>query len=328
MQFPDTLARRLFSLVAGTLFLFAAAAVDAATTYFPGPTEFGTLMIEDSWPSASDEDHNDVVVRWNLAVDENGSGDVQQLTYTLIVPALGSNTANGLALRLPIPAGTPLQATLGTPQGAGPVFPAGGESQVVLWFVEDLRDLYPGETGFINTVPADPPVPVAGPMTLQIQFPTPVTLNVPDEPWDLFVFRSGDHSHQIHRPEYYGTDVVNPSLFGTGDDASEPAPPAGDRWYVDGDGLPWVINIPEDTSHPNYPGLAAYPKETVPIEDAYPDFMVFVVSGGTQATDWYLNPVVENLYAAEAVPEPATFVLGLLGLSGLCLVGWRRRRRS
>ena len=329
MQSATRFTRALLAFMVGVLSMFAAAAGDAATTYFPGVGEFGTLMFEDSWPSGSDEDHNDVVVRWNLAVSQNGLGDTEQLTYTLSVPALGSTTANGLALRLPVPAATPYQAFINTGLGPVPVLPGVGESQAVLWLVDDLRALlYPGQPGLINTDPAVSPVPVAPPMMLQIQFVTPVTLNVPAEPFDLFLHRSGDHSHQIHLPQYYGTDVVNPLLFGTGDDASDPAPPAGSRWYVDDFGLPWAINIPEDTSHPNYPGLAAIPSERTPIADAYPDFLLFAASGGTQATDWYLNPVVENLYAAAAVPEPATFILGLLGLSGLCLVGWRRRRRS
>ena len=49
-------------------------------------------------------------------------------------------------------------------------------------------------------------------------------------------------------------------------------------------------------------------------------------SAGTSAGDIYLS--VMNQVVVSAVPEPSTLALGALGLIGLGLAAWRKRRRS
>ena len=75
---------------------------------------------------------------------------------------------------------------------------------------------------------------------VEISFASPVTLNLAQEPFDLFFFRTFDRGHQVHRPQYAGTNTMNMSLFNTGVDSSN-----GARNFVDNYGLPFVIAVPE-----------------------------------------------------------------------------------
>jgi LruC domain-containing protein len=319
-----TTTRFCCSLLFVVATVLSAGTLKGATTYFPGQGEHGTVLFEDQWPSHGDGDFNDVVVRYNYEMEIDAGGSLEQLTLKLQPAAVGSLLSNGLALRLPIPSSTPMNGTLSIGHTVMPVFPQPGESKMVVQLFQDVRDSFiDGAAGFINTVPGEPyiePLPVE----LHLTFPGPVTLP-PEKPFDLFIFRTGDPGHQIHRPHYYGTDSVNASLYGTGDDASDP-PPAlgGSRWYVNVDGIPWVLNIGEDVTHPDHAGLTTWPKENVPIDVAYPDIVDFFASEGTLATDWYLNPNVSALYAQ--IPEPASWLLGAAAL--YALVSNLRNRRS
>lgn len=277
------------------------------TTYFPGESEFGTLLFEDQWPAAGDLDFNDLVLRYNYQLERNTDGNVVSIDAIYQPVAMGTLQNNALALRLPLSSAALINATVTIGGNTSAVAPTPGESDLVLSLSDDLRaDLAGGGPGFLNTVPGASLLPMQT-CTLHISFIAPVNLPA-DEPFDLFLHRAGDPSHQVHRSPYYGTDLVDPSLFGTGDDASDPPPgDGGTRWYVTADGMPFVLNIPEQVDHPDFPGLAAYPRENVRIDVAWPDIVAFAASGGTLNTDWYLNPDAEFLYAP--VPEPSAFLL-------------------
>ena len=278
-----------------------------------------TLSFEDLWPGDSDKDFNDQVLQYNFAGTVNTFGQFTDLHASVSVLAIGSSIHNGVYLHLPVP--TPLfsSATLDIGQGPGTVSAEAGESQLVVQLVADTRQLYGPNTGFINTDPSLPRVPVAPPMQLDIHFATPVTLDLSQAPFDLFIARTGDRSHEIHLPQYGGTAHMNTSLFNTGVDASTPG-----RHFIDQKGLPFALDVPSIAIPPSDPNLAVWPKESVPIDLVYPQIVSFAASGGTAATDWYNFPNTQYLYA---VPEPSTFVLGGLGLVGL-IAAARRRQAS
>jgi LruC domain-containing protein len=309
----------------------------ASVVYAPAQGEHGMLLFEDTWPSNGDLDFNDATVSYNFVVLLDASSHVTSVHLTLNALSAGSLRQNGVALRLPVPAGSASSITRSFEQGVvDPVAPVAGESDLVIDLVEDVRSAFGSPPGFVNTDPSAASQPGV-PLVVRIYFSSPQDLDLLDAPWDLFLYRDGDRTHQVHRPRYAGTDTMNASLFGTGDDAS-----TGNRHFVNGDGLPFVLDVP---------AVIAWPKETVRIDLAYPDIVGFASSGGTTHQDWWQSTVVgsqlwtEGLGGSPApVPafvgpdhiEPSTCAPGvpalgpaaaLLLFAGLAAAGWLILRR-
>jgi LruC domain-containing protein len=290
------------------LFVLAAASLNSGKAAEP----HGMVLFEDQWPHRGDSDFNDQSIAYNYQFVTDATGHVVGLQATFNVLAIGATIHNGLNLHLPVSASAISLATLDTGSGAADVSSIAGQSELDLPLIDDTRSLYPGVSGFINTDPAVPPVPVAHSMQLDIQFSQPVSLDVSTAPFDLFIARTGDRSHQVHLPQYSGTATgADQSLFGTGDDAS-----ATGRWFVNKQGLPFALAVPD---------VIPWPKESTSIELAYPHIVDFAASGGTQATDWYSFPNAQYLYSP--APEPSTLVLAGLGLLGLGFAMLRKQCR-
>jgi LruC domain-containing protein len=312
----DTVPGATVRVALPVLFLLLAASADAGTVFFPGQDEFGTLLYEDQWPSRGDLDFNDAVVRFNARVDTlDATGEVSAILLTLPLEALGSTEVcgGGMGLRLPLPASTPMSATTSV-SGGPPVLvpPDPIEPDAVLWLVDDLRaELCGGQEGLLNTDEAVPPV-ACDSLVVELLFQPPVAMDASDPPFDLFFHRCGDRTHQVHRSAYGGTAQADPSLYGTGDDAS--SPPDG-PFYIDEDGIPFLISENKEGS---------WPRERVRVDQAFPEIANWAASGGTSDEDWYDHPDPDFIY----LPEPRAaegFAWGTLLLIALArAIGGRR----
>jgi LruC domain-containing protein len=324
------LARRLFVRATLALTVLGVAIAGprfaaAETIHYPPSGDFATLLVEDSWPSAGDGDLNDVVLGFRASIVTNDGVSMGSIELTVYPQALGSGSVNsGLALRLPdVPGGILHSAEVSV--DGGPPFAArswAGEPELVFAVEENLREgLCGGANGFINTVVGEPEIACL-PATLTIDFPEPPPLDPTRAPFDLFLFRSGDPSHQWGDPTFCGTPgTMDTSLFGTEDDGS--VLPDGPCFITSLDvdpipGLPFVIQIDEP---------ADYPREMAHIDDAFPKLASFVASGGTEDQDWYRHPNSGYIYRSPSeVPlgplvGPAVVVLALLSVT------WMRRPR-
>ncbi|MDP6453465.1 MAG: LruC domain-containing protein [SAR202 cluster bacterium] len=284
-------------------------------TYSPAEGEFGVIMFEDQWPCAGDLDYNDVVLRVNTAVTHDGP-NVSQIALTVFPQALGSNSvSSGLALHLPASFGTSAEATV-FPQGdpsSGVVVDAWlNESTLVYTVYDDVRDAFGGVDGFINT-DLSGPFFTAEPVTLEITFPAPVSIDPLPTPFDVFLYRTHDRSHQVHRPEYEGTDQMDESLFNTCDDVS-----TAERHFITSSGLPSILFIDESLDD------AAWPVEGESIMDAFPLLADAVESGEDDPTEWWFEESTLIVVHGSDIPEPTS--LALLTLGGLTLL--RRRKRG
>lgn len=271
----------------------------SSVVYAPSQASWSMLAFEDQWPSWTDLDFNDVVVRTHYRLYRDSQNRVARITALFAPVAAGGTNSNGLALQLPVSrAGVTARLRSGG-SGGGTWQALAPEPDVYLTLIlsENLRDLFGGAAGPINSLPGAPTV--SGELLeLELTFSTPVTLDAALAPFDVFIFRSGDFTHQIHFPAYAGTQAMNTSLFGIENDAS-----GGGRYFTHRNGTPFALNL-QDTSR--------YPLENVAIDELFPDIVAFAASAGDTHRDFYLTnvnvargaPAVSSVGPGVSSPEP------------------------
>jgi LruC domain-containing protein len=258
--------------------LFPCDPLRSAAVFSPGEGEYGTLMFEDNWPVRGDLDFNDAVLAYNSTLYLGSNGGVTGLRLTIVPRAIGAKERSGLAIRLPTSITALRSATRSVAGGAPSSISAvaDGERDVVVNISTDLREFWGGADGFINTA-ANGFNPGNGQqVVVELLFAAPVAINLAQDPFDLFFYRTGDFSHQVHRPQYSGTAAMNTALFNSGNDGS-----SATRHFVDTAGLPYVLSVPS---------LVSWPYEQMRIEVQFPGIVGFASSGGTEGADYYLRP--------------------------------------
>jgi LruC domain-containing protein len=271
----------------------------ASVLHIPGDSVHGMLMFEDLWPHNGDLDFNDAIVTYNYIFRLDGKGRVTSLQLNLNLLAVGASVESDVWLRLPIRPADVRTVTRTTADGTVTALtPEGGEQDAVLRLVENTRSLFSSPRGFVNTE-VSAPVHHGQTVNVQVELRRPVSLPLVDAPFDLFIARSANPGHQIHLPQYAGTARMDRSLFGTGDDAS-----TGNRHFVNGNGLPFALNLPVVT---------VWPRERVPLDLVFPDVVRFASSGGRQARAWYTSQVnLEHAFTqgSDGSAPPVPLVIG------------------
>lgn len=263
----------------------------SSVAFVPAEGQYGQLMFEDNWPAQGDLDFNDSVFAYNYKLFRNSDGLVTKFVLTIEPLALGADIRSGLALRLPVSSTAIDTATRVVRGGSQMSLQASpNESEVVVVIANDVREFFGNLAGPINVQPGAP-LTDAPQIEVTMDFNAPFALGLGNEPFDLFYFRTLNDTHQIHRPGYAGTNTMDQALFGTADDGSSPG-----RWFVDGNGLPFVLAIPQ---------LAPWTTEFTPLTSLYPNLSTFAVSGGAQAADFYRSQVVAaQAYAPSLTLSP------------------------
>lgn len=100
-------------------------------------------------------------------------------------------------------------------------------------------------------------------------------------PYNPFIICSTDQGRgkEVHLVNYLPTNKADNSLWGTGEDASQPE---NNLFYVSNDNMPFAIHLPDVKDFP-------IPTEKVRITTAYPGFAEWVKSSGAQNKGWYLH---------------------------------------
>ena len=272
--------------------LFPCDGTAVGQAFAPAQGVHGMLQFEDYFPVGLDEDFNDVVLTYNAVYATDAAGQVTRLRLTLNVLAAGGFLDHGLGLALPVPAASVAraEATLGS---GGPALLALSAQDADATFVlsPDLRaDFFGTSVKVINADPTQAVLP-SQVMTVDVYFAAPVTLAPSAAPHDLFIFRSNDTGHEIHQLAYCGTANMKTSLFGTGVDASNPG---GRGCFVDTNGLPFVLQMPQ---------VVAYPTERTGIAQLYPEILLWAASGGTSYTNFYATPQLSAGYSGALTPS-------------------------
>lgn len=268
---------------------FPCSADFSSVSFVPGENQLATLAIEDQWPSLGDFDFNDLLLDYNFEIYRDGSNRVRQLRASFSPRAMGALFQNGAALRLPIPsstAGVSITRNVGS-TGAVTVSPRAGESTLVVDIANDVRaELFANAAGVINT---DDAVNAVQGKSVELIFTfaasSNITLNNVDAPFDVFLYRTADYSHQIHRSQFAGSDQMRQDLFGTLDDGSNAA---NNRFFVNKSGVPYILELPTTAPHP---------KEGRRIETLFPRIVDFAASGGSTNQNFFSTDVgIGNAY--------------------------------
>ncbi len=263
----------------------------AARRFYPSATGYGYLTFEDNWPNKGDFDMNDVVVGYRVMEILNARNEVVDLTLTYAITARGGTAEDGFGVHLPGVAPNAINLATSTLkiQNQAPVAlaPESGQTDVVFILSPNVKTLTPTSgswpcSSFFNTVSKCPrfaPVPLVA----EIHFQQPVSrsqLGIP--PYNPFIYRF-TRGREIHLVDHPPTAKADPKLFGTGDDASNPAQ---GRYYRTTTNLPWVLNEPETWRHP---------AEWNDVANAYLDFAPWAGSNGATAANWYVSNINQAL---------------------------------
>ncbi len=262
----------------------------SAVSFAPGENAHGTMVFEDLWPIAGDLDFNDVVLRYNYTFHRDATGNVRRVRAVFNVTALGGQLSNGLGLHLPVAGSAVSSITRTIGSGAAQTLTRSGDAELTVSLSNNLRELFGNAAGQINSLSTEPRS-TAQVMVVEITFASAVALSTGGAPFDLFVFRTDDSGHQIHRPEFAGTAAMRTALFNTDDDDS-----SSSRRFVDHAGLPFALV---------FPSAVSFPREATSISTLFPNIVAFATSAGTTNLDFYTSNVVASAAYADSAGQGA-----------------------
>ena len=257
----------------------------AFNNYYPASAT-STLAFEDLWPSKGDYDMNDIVVDYQFKNVINTENKLIETFATFTLRATGASFYNGFGFQLSsnnIP-NSAMQVTGSAIHENYVMLNANGTEQgqnkpTIIVFDNAFDVLrYPGSGYGINTIPG---ITYSTPVTITIHITyTPNTYTAADldiTHFNPFIIVNKERGKEVHLPDYAPTALANPAYFGTGDDKSNPSQ---GKYYKTANNLPWALNLSSTFS---------YPIEKAEITKAYLHFIDWVVSNGTDYTDWYTN---------------------------------------
>lgn len=251
---------------------------------------YHTFAFEDLWPSKGDYDFNDLILDFNVTTFFNANNRISRIDGTWMVRAKGGGLIQGFGVHFPTAQSSQVQSISGQQLSTGTINLNGNgteanQSGLVIIFCDDVETMINRAGGsFFNTVSSNPQGS-SSPLNFSVVFSQPLTMEQFDAV-SIFAFKERDE--EIHRVDNIPTDLADPSLFGTGDDDSDPA---SGRYYRTQQGFPWMIEVSEQF---------AYPEEKVDIVQAYLNFANWAQSNGEASEDWYTgasgNRVNSNIY--------------------------------
>jgi len=254
----------------------------AYNNYYPSNTDFGTFAFEDLWPYRGDYDFNDLIIDYRFNSITNSSNEIVELRPVFVLRAIGGSFRNSFGFSMEIPpenigsvTGQKIFGDLLTFNANGT---EAGQSKAVIIVFDDAYSILSVPQGgtFINTQPEDPwvePDTIEMVITLNSTKVLIDPLTLP--PYNPFIIVNQDRGTEIHCAGTPPTDMVDFSLFGTGNDQSDPQT---GRYYFSAQDLPWAINLPQ---------VFAYPVEKVNIIPAHLKFETWANSSGSSYVDWF-----------------------------------------
>lgn len=253
----------------------------AFNSYYPTASTFTNIAFEDLWPNTGDFDFNDMVIAYNMQKVLNADEEVVDVIFKVNVRAVGGSFDNGFGIQLNDINPSAVSTVTGHELSKSIVTLSANKTEanqdkaVIICFDSPEPTLQRATGSFFNTIQANGRG-TSDTLSIKVSFSTPQAESAlePDK-INPFIFTNGRRGYEVHLGNFAPTSLANTSLFGTGQDDSDPQ---NGRYYKTDNNLPWAISITETFS---------YPEEKAPVNVAYKFFNQWAISGGTQKTDWY-----------------------------------------
>lgn len=249
--------------------------IDTVYNYYPA-SDTSTLAFEDLWPSYGDYDMNDLVIGYKFKI-KSYNNYVVSVDGTFIVRADGAGLHNGFGFQFPVIPSNILSVN-GCGSQDGYIMASNGtelgNSNKATFIVFDDQHKFMSQW---NTIKGGPTCPQYT-FNVHIKFVANTTTlqQLLIQTWNPFIVKGGVRGQEVHLPNYLPTQLVDPSLFGTENDDTQP----GIKYYKSVNNLPWALDIV---------GKFDYPIEKSDISNAYLHFQDWVLSGGVNYKDWWSN---------------------------------------
>lgn len=280
----------------------------AYKTFFPVPNHFSTLAFEDLWPAKGDFDFNDVVIDHYSEIVSNAQNQVVEVNYQFKVRAIGASFHNGFGFELTNINPNAIRSVSGTNIKPGSIYniaangTENGQTNATIIAIGDVFSVLPYGGGNVTGVNTTPGAPYVTPQIVNVKL-TFMENGVPgtsgavslsqlgSNTFNPFIVVNQSRGKEVHLADYKPTSLANPALFGTLDDDSNPAQ---NRYYRTKNNLPWALSTYESFQ---------YPIERAEVTKAYLKLIDWVISNGTQYTDWDTNPAYRDNNYIYAIPQ-------------------------
>ena len=226
---------------------------------------------EETWPNKGDYDLNDVVVDAKHEIEFNTEGKIIKETFYLTTYQNYVELTNGLALTLDTKV-TPNYVSIMRiePESTDAVMATFTKEGKVYYLTDDIKR------------------EIGSTYILELTYNTPLELSSQMASIQPFIYRSeGIANWELHIPMEAPTARMNTSYFGQNDDCSDPI---HELYFVRQGNYPFAlylkgadINIFKET-------ILKRENESIPIDQFFPGYLDWSISGGETNQDWYLKP--------------------------------------
>jgi LruC domain-containing protein len=244
-----------------------------------------TVAYEDNFPEIGDGDYNDFVASYSTQVStSDGKVNTMIIDVDARARVAGYDHEFGFVIRMPGLRGSmnidvtdpetgevttvASNASVSDPDGSGMRIP------VFEYTKQAFTKTGPSPGGVDNGYP-DYLNSVGHHVQVEIYQIRAIDRFNPPDPWYVEMPPFDPYLY-IHNTDYDVHLIDKPEL-----DPTNNPPETFDWGFRDPAGYPRALLVPTDWGHP---------RETLHIEEAYPDFQAWRESEGEEATDWYLNP--------------------------------------
>ena len=226
---------------------------------------------EDTWPDKGDYDLNDVVVDAKHEIEFNTEGKIIKETFYLTTYQNYVELTTGLALTLNTKV-TPNYVSIMRiePESTDAVGTSFTKVGKVYYLTDDIKR------------------EIGSTYILELTYNTPLELSSQMASIQPFIYRSeGIANWELHIPMEAPTARMNTSYFGKNDDCSDQI---HELYFVRQGNYPFALYLKGADIDTFKETILKRENESIPIDQFFPGYLDWSISGGETNQDWYLKP--------------------------------------